>query len=73
MDVVEKRKTPSPRRESNPRTPLIQPVASRYTDWATPAHIIKLAETNYGDEDDGDKQRNVVSMLRKTLFNYLLR
>jgi hypothetical protein len=27
LDVVVKRKIPSPRRESNPRTPIIQPVA----------------------------------------------
>jgi hypothetical protein len=26
-------KIPSPRRESNPRTPIVQPVAQRYTDW----------------------------------------
>jgi hypothetical protein len=32
LDVVVKRKIPSPRRESNPRTPLDQPVAQRYTD-----------------------------------------
>jgi hypothetical protein len=30
--VVVKRKIPSPRRESNPRTPIVQPVAQRYTD-----------------------------------------
>jgi hypothetical protein len=34
MDAVVKRKIPSPRRESNPRTPIFQPVAQRYTDWA---------------------------------------
>jgi hypothetical protein len=33
LDAVVKRKIPSPRRESNPRTPIIQPVAQRYTDW----------------------------------------
>jgi hypothetical protein len=27
-------KIPSPHRESNPRTPIVQPVAQRYTDWA---------------------------------------
>jgi hypothetical protein len=32
LDVVVKRKIPSPRRESNPRTPIVQPVAQRYTD-----------------------------------------
>jgi hypothetical protein len=34
LDAVVKRKIPSPRRESNPRTPIAQPVAQRYTDWA---------------------------------------
>jgi hypothetical protein len=33
-DAVVKRKIPSPRRESNPRTPIVQPVAQRRTDWA---------------------------------------
>jgi hypothetical protein len=32
LDAVVKRKIPSPRRESNPRTRIIQPVAQRYTD-----------------------------------------
>jgi len=27
-----KRKIPSPHQESNPRTPIVQPVAQRYTD-----------------------------------------
>jgi hypothetical protein len=31
-DAVVKRKIPSPCREPNPRTPIIQPVAQRYTD-----------------------------------------
>jgi hypothetical protein len=31
LDAVVKRKIPSPRRESNPRTPIVQPVAQRYT------------------------------------------
>jgi hypothetical protein len=35
--AVVKRKIPSPRRESNPRTPIVQPVAQRYTDCATTA------------------------------------
>jgi hypothetical protein len=33
---VVKRKIPNTYRESNPRTPLLQPVAQRYTDWANP-------------------------------------
>jgi hypothetical protein len=32
LEAVVKRKIPSPRRESNPRTPIVQPVAQRYTD-----------------------------------------
>jgi hypothetical protein len=30
LDTVVKKKIPSPRRESNPRTPIVQPVAQRY-------------------------------------------
>jgi hypothetical protein len=30
LDAVVKRKIPSPRQESNPRTPIIQSVAQRY-------------------------------------------
>jgi hypothetical protein len=33
LETVVKRKIPSPRRESNPRPPIVQPVAQRYTDW----------------------------------------
>jgi hypothetical protein len=36
-DAVVKRKIPSPRRESNSRTPIVQPVAQRYTDGAITA------------------------------------
>jgi hypothetical protein len=38
LDAVVKGKIPRPRRESNPRTPTIQPAAQRYTDWAITAH-----------------------------------
>jgi hypothetical protein len=34
LDAVVKRKILSPRQESNPRTPIVQAVAQRYTDWA---------------------------------------
>jgi hypothetical protein len=43
LDAVEKRKISSPRQESNLRTPIVQPIAIRYTDWATPAPRIKCA------------------------------
>jgi hypothetical protein len=32
LDAVVKRKIPSPHRESNPRAPIVQPVAQHYTD-----------------------------------------
>jgi hypothetical protein len=32
LDTAMKRKIPSSRRKSNPRTPIVQPVAQRYTD-----------------------------------------
>jgi hypothetical protein len=32
LDAVVKREIPSPRWESNPRTPTVKPVAQRYTD-----------------------------------------
>jgi hypothetical protein len=37
LDAVVKRKIPKPRRESNTTTPIVQPVAQRYTDWAITA------------------------------------
>jgi hypothetical protein len=35
LDTVVKRKIPRPCRESNPRTPIVQPVVSHYTEWAS--------------------------------------
>jgi hypothetical protein len=35
LGAVVKRKIPSPRRESNPRTPIVQPVVQLYTDLDT--------------------------------------
>jgi hypothetical protein len=37
LDAVVKRKILSLRRESNPRTPIVQPVAQHHTDWAVTA------------------------------------
>jgi hypothetical protein len=42
LDVVVKRKIPSPRRELHPKTPIFQPVAQRYTDWAITALVLYL-------------------------------
>jgi len=44
--VVCKRKIPSPRRDSNPDYPIIQPVARRYT--------------NDDDDDDDDDNKIIV-------------
>jgi hypothetical protein len=33
LDAMVKKKIPSPRRESNPDHPIVQPVVSRYTNW----------------------------------------
>jgi hypothetical protein len=32
LDAMVKKKIPSARRESSPRTPIVQPIAQRYTD-----------------------------------------
>jgi hypothetical protein len=41
LNTVVKRKIPSPLRQSNPRTPIVQPVAQRYTNWAITARKFK--------------------------------
>jgi hypothetical protein len=40
LDAVVKRKIPSPRQESNPRTQIVQSVAQRYTDLVITALFI---------------------------------
>jgi hypothetical protein len=37
LNAVVKRKIPSSHRESNRRTPIVHPVAQRYTDWTITA------------------------------------
>jgi hypothetical protein len=39
LDAAVKRRIPRPRRQSNPRTPNVQPIAQRYTDRAIAAHL----------------------------------
>jgi hypothetical protein len=46
LDAVAKRKIPNPHRESNPRTPIVQPVAQRYTDWAIAALPLQCNPSN---------------------------
>jgi hypothetical protein len=53
LDTVSKREIPSTCRESNPDHPIVQTVASRYTDWAIPAtedgngKVISLEQSSY--------------------------
>jgi hypothetical protein len=42
LDAVVKRKIPSPRQESNSRTPITLTVTQRYTDWANRALFMPL-------------------------------
>jgi hypothetical protein len=46
QNAVVKRKILTPSRESNPRTPIVQPVPQRYTDWA----IMALRSHHYSHE-----------------------
>jgi hypothetical protein len=61
LDAVVKRKIPSPRRESNPRTPIVQSVAQRYTDWAINGSV--------GDYEDNINQfKHCIYKIIKILF-----
>jgi hypothetical protein len=44
LDAVVKRKIPSLRRESNPRTPIVQPLAQRYIvlKWISEKRGVKV-------------------------------
>jgi hypothetical protein len=51
----EKNSQPLPR-ESNPRTPIVQPVASRYTDWAILNRIVfYCTSTKIGESRPGHR------------------
>jgi hypothetical protein len=41
LDAVAKRKIPSPRWESNPRTPIVQPVTMKIVVWSSVAHSVE--------------------------------
>jgi hypothetical protein len=47
LDAVVKRKIPSPRRESNPRIPIVQLIAHCYTDFAITAHEMECNNITY--------------------------
>jgi hypothetical protein len=42
LDTVVKRKIVSPRRESNPRTPIVQPAVQRYTDFNSKYYVRRV-------------------------------
>jgi hypothetical protein len=65
LDAVVKRKIPSPRRESNPRTPIVQPVSQRYTDWVR-------SLITFGNETSG-RRINTTSELCISLVHFLER
>jgi hypothetical protein len=46
LDTVGKRKIPSPRRESNPRTPIVQPVAQSNESYTHHKHNYLLFQVN---------------------------
>jgi hypothetical protein len=47
-----KRKISSHRRESNPRTPIVQPVAQSYSDWAIMARNIFILPCFFSVRND---------------------
>jgi hypothetical protein len=65
LDAVVKRKIPSPRRESNPRTPIVQPVAQRYTYWSIRALVLPtLMPTKWCAYNDNHISQCLVKGLR---------
>jgi hypothetical protein len=54
LDVVVKRKIPSPHRESNPRTPIVQPIAQRYTELSRLGDI-RHAYNNLDETPEGKR------------------
>jgi hypothetical protein len=54
----------SSRRESNPRTPIVQPVAQRYTDWAiTALNVTILLKENI---------KNYYIMVQYVILRYVI-
>jgi hypothetical protein len=49
LEAVVKRKIPSPRREYNPRTPIVQPIATKPTELSW---LYTCKDTNLNQYDD---------------------
>jgi hypothetical protein len=69
LDAVVKRKIPSPRRESNPRTPIVQLVTQRYTDWAITALSLpptsKMFVMTMNTSDQTVLEKNLMMVVRR--------
>jgi hypothetical protein len=72
LDAVVKRKIPSPRRESNPRTPIVQPVAQRYTDWDITALHLPLCRSKMARRRKAPRLLNLGTTLR-WVFSFMRR
>jgi hypothetical protein len=59
LEAVEKRKIPCPRREWNPRTPIVKPVTSRYTNWAIPTYTF-YTFCKHNKKESGLKLENYI-------------
>jgi hypothetical protein len=69
LDVVVKRKIPSTCQESNPRTPIVQPIAQRYTDSAVMALLRRIS----GPKRDVDRSwRKLHNVKLHNLFSSLI-
>jgi hypothetical protein len=68
VDTVVKRRIPSPRRESNPRTPIVQPVGQRYTDWAITVLGYLVRKLFYWSVTQDEGQPSVFLLLSKTVI-----
>jgi hypothetical protein len=65
LDAVVKRKIPSPRRVSNSRTPTVQPVTQRYTDWAITTFDRPKQASEY--KAPGEEMNNAYKILIRKL------
>jgi hypothetical protein len=59
LDTVVKRKIPSPRRESNPRTPIIQPVAQETNEEGQKSHKLHVGRATPLFASWDDKKHSV--------------
>jgi hypothetical protein len=58
LDAVVKRKITSPHRKSNPRTPIVQPVAQRYIIISSSSSSHDNDDDKNDDDDENDDNNN---------------